>query len=116
MLDGSPFHEHKIYKVAVNSYIGSGGGGILTDGTALTMDQLGDRLISTSDNDIRSLITELVQVSPSPFTPPRICMWKYTGSEEQLRGLAEDRQLLFGRKKKKAWKKRTHHPYKNQGK
>ena len=111
MLDGSPFHEHKIYKVAVNSYIGSGGGGILTDGTGLTMNQLGDRLISTSENDIRSLITELVQDSPSPFVPPRICMWKYTGSEEQMRGLADDRQLLFGRRKKKNWKRHYYHPH-----
>ena len=37
MADGSPFDFDKVYKVAVNSYRGNGGGDLLTKGPAYIM-------------------------------------------------------------------------------
>lgn len=58
MEDGSPFSEEKIYKVAINSYRGSGGGGHLTTGAGIEHGRLPERIVNTSDTDIRSMLID----------------------------------------------------------
>ena len=53
--DGRPFEKNKMYKVAVNSYRGNGGGGHFTEGAGIGKDELRKRLISSTDRDLRYL-------------------------------------------------------------
>ncbi|HSV87344.1 MAG TPA: bifunctional UDP-sugar hydrolase/5'-nucleotidase, partial [Bacteroidales bacterium] len=54
MEDGTPFKHEKTYRVAINSYRGSGGGGHLTDGAGIPHEKLQERIVFTSENDLRS--------------------------------------------------------------
>ena len=56
MEDGSPFSEEKVYKAAINSYRGSGGGGHLTAGAGIEHGRLQERIVKTSETDIRSML------------------------------------------------------------
>lgn len=58
MSDGKAFSEKKIYRVAINSYRGSGGGGHLTDGAGIAHKDLASRIEWCSDKDLREMIFE----------------------------------------------------------
>jgi 2',3'-cyclic-nucleotide 2'-phosphodiesterase / 3'-nucleotidase len=70
MENGQPFSESKTYKVAINSYRGSGGGGHLTAGAGIEHSKLNDRIIFTSESDIRSMLISYFgkqkTISPQP--------------------------------------------------
>jgi 2',3'-cyclic-nucleotide 2'-phosphodiesterase / 3'-nucleotidase len=70
MEDGTPFDTSKTYKVAVNSYRGSGGGGHLTTGAGINPEKLPGRIISASVTDFRTLLMKYIQsrkvISPQP--------------------------------------------------
>lgn len=51
--NGQPFESEKKYKVAINSYRGNGGGGHLTAGSGIPADELRDRIVWSSDKDLR---------------------------------------------------------------
>ena len=51
--DGTPFDFDKTYTVAINSYRGSGGGGLLTRGAGISPEELPERIIKSTDHDIR---------------------------------------------------------------
>ena len=54
MADGSPFLMNKVYKVALNSYRGNGGGELLTKGSGIPQEKLKDRIIFLGEevNDV----------------------------------------------------------------
>jgi len=54
MEDGTPYHADKVYRVAINSYRGSGGGDHLTEGASIAHEKLRERIVWTSENDLRS--------------------------------------------------------------
>jgi 2',3'-cyclic-nucleotide 2'-phosphodiesterase / 3'-nucleotidase len=54
MTSGTPFQKNKTYRVAVNSYRGSGGGGHLTTGAGIGHQDLENRIAWVSENDLRS--------------------------------------------------------------
>lgn len=56
--NGDPFEETGTYRVAVNSYRGSGGGGHLTTGAGIEHDRLKERIRETGEKDIRSLLMD----------------------------------------------------------
>ncbi len=56
--NGQPFLLDKMYRVAVNSYRGNGGGGHLTEGAGIARDDLSNRIVWTSDRDMRFLMKE----------------------------------------------------------
>ena len=53
MADGTPFSLDKMYKVALNSYRGNGGGELLTKGSGISQDELKDRILYSTDKDLR---------------------------------------------------------------
>ena len=53
MADGTPFSMDKMYKVALNSYRGNGGGELLTKGSGIPQEDLKDRIIFSTDKDLR---------------------------------------------------------------
>ena len=59
--DGRPFEKNKMYKVAVNSYRGNGGGGHFTEGAGIEKDELRKRLISSTDSDLRYYILKSIE-------------------------------------------------------
>ncbi len=90
MENGSPFDEQKTYKVAINSYRGSGGGGHLTDGAGIDHSTLRERITFTSEKDLR---TELIRyfreekvVDPQPRNNWKIIpeAWVEKGREKDL--------------------------------
>jgi len=54
MEDGTPFDPEKTYRVAINSYRGSGGGAHLTAGAGIPHEKLRERIVFTSEKDLRS--------------------------------------------------------------
>lgn len=68
MSDNSDFFADSIYKVAINSYRGNGGGGHLINGVGLTKEELLQRRITSTDKDLRyymmKWIEEKGEVSP----------------------------------------------------
>jgi len=70
MENGKPFDPAGIYKVAVNSYRGSGGGGHLTTGAGIDPGELPLRIISSSEVDFRTLLMKHIQaekiINPDP--------------------------------------------------
>ncbi len=56
--DGRSFDEDATYRVAINSYRGSGGGGHLTEGAGIARDKLTKRIVATTDTDLRREMIE----------------------------------------------------------
>ncbi len=58
MEDGTPFDNERKFRVAINSYRGSGGGGHLTQGAGIAHEKIRERITFTSEKDLR---TELIK-------------------------------------------------------
>ncbi|HRX31430.1 MAG: 5'-nucleotidase C-terminal domain-containing protein [Bacteroidales bacterium] len=95
MADGTPFNPNKMYKVAVNSYRGNGGGGHLTKGAGLTPEQLQERIVNSTDRDIRLLLMNYIK-SKGTITPKKLNSWKIVPDKLVQNAIKTDRLLLFG--------------------
>jgi len=93
--DGRPFEENKIYKVAVNSYRGNGGGGHFTEGAGIGKDKLRNRLIASTDRDLRYYILKSIEarkfISPVPLNN-----WKIIPEKWVKAAISPEYTLLFG--------------------
>lgn len=96
--DGRLFEKNKMYKVAVNSYRGNGGGGHFTEGAGIIKDELRLRLISSTDRDLRYYILKSIEreetVSPVPLNN-----WKIIPGKWVKTAAPREYALLFGTKK-----------------
>lgn len=95
LADGSPFEETTVYSVAVNSYQGSGGGGILTEGAGIPREKLGERIISSTDKDLRYYLTETIKAE-KVIDPMPLHQWKFVPEGWVKKAAARDYRLLFG--------------------
>jgi 2',3'-cyclic-nucleotide 2'-phosphodiesterase / 3'-nucleotidase len=93
--DGRPFEMSKMYKVAINSYRGTGGGGHLTQGAGLSKDELDKRIISSTDRDLRYYILKLIEtkkvISPEPLNN-----WSMVPADWVRNAEKREYRLLFG--------------------
>ena len=96
MADGTAFDEAKIYRVAVNSYQGSGGGGILTDGSGITREKLNERIIFSTDKDLRFYLAEEIKKT-GVVTPKSFNQWKFIPEEWVEKAAKRDYEILFGK-------------------
>lgn len=96
MADGSPFDENKTYRVAVNSYQGSGGGGILTEGSGIPREKLTERIIFSTDKDLRFYLGEEIKKA-RVVTPKSFNQWKFIPEEWVEKAARRDYELLFGK-------------------
>lgn len=106
---GEPFETEKRYRVAMNSYRGSGGGGHLTDGAKLSRDELGGRIVAVSEQDFRFHLmewarhnTNITGENPESTTLPVIraelisrwsfvpAPWAHTATERESRLLRQN--------------------------
>jgi 2',3'-cyclic-nucleotide 2'-phosphodiesterase / 3'-nucleotidase len=93
--DRRPFIKENIYRVAVNSYRGNGGGGHFTEGVGLSSEELRSRLISSTDKDLRYYIIKAIEkrkiIAPSPNKN-----WKIVPEEWVKKAVPRDSVMLFG--------------------
>jgi 2',3'-cyclic-nucleotide 2'-phosphodiesterase/3'-nucleotidase len=94
--DGRPFEKNKMYKVAVNSYRGSGGGGHLTEGVGLTPEQLRERLITSTDRDLRYFILKSIEAKGT-IKPVSFNNWQVIPQNWIKQASAREYPLLFGK-------------------
>lgn len=51
----------KMYKVALNSYRGNGGGELLTKGAGIPQDELKGRILFSTDKDLRYYLMQYIE-------------------------------------------------------
>jgi 5''-nucleotidase/2'',3''-cyclic phosphodiesterase and related esterases len=92
---GKPFEMDRIYKVAINSYRGNGGGGHLIQGAGLDAGTLRNRLVASTDRDLRYYILKSIEekktIAPAPGTNWKIIPEKWVKAAE-----TREYPLLFG--------------------
>jgi 2',3'-cyclic-nucleotide 2'-phosphodiesterase/3'-nucleotidase len=94
MSNGQPFETDKWYKVAINSYRGSGGGELLTKGAGIAKDEIPSRITYRSELDQRHYLTEEIRkqgtVNPKPNNN-----WRFIPENIVAPAIQRDRELLF---------------------
>lgn len=96
MADGTRFEEDKTYRVAVNSYQGSGGGSILTEGAGIPREKLTERIIYSTDKDLRFYLAEEIK-SAKTITPKTLNQWKFIPEAWVEKAAKRDYELIFKR-------------------
>lgn len=94
MADGTPFQMDKVYKVAVNSYRGNGGGDLLTKGAGIPKKELKSRIVTSTEKDLRyylmKRIEEKKQLDPKPLN-----QWKFIPEEWTVPAAKRDYETVF---------------------
>ncbi len=93
MEDGSPFDTETVYKVAINSYRGSGGGGHLTRGAGIPHEELSERVITTSEHDLRRYMIDYFS-EKGVYNPESRDNWKVVPEEWAEKGREKDMKYL----------------------
>lgn len=97
MADGTPFSLQKIYKVAVNSYRGNGGGDLLTKGAGIPKSELSKRIVFSTDKDLRYYLMKRIE-EVKTLDPKPLNQWRFVPEEWTRPAIERDYQLLFGNK------------------
>ncbi len=94
MSNGKAFHLDSIYKVAINSYRGNGGGEILTNGSGIVKDDLPKRVIWSTDRDMRFYLMEYIK-NKKNINVPQMNNWKFIPEELYNKVTINDRKFLL---------------------
>lgn len=92
---GEEFLPDNKYKVAINSYRGNGGGGHLTKGAKIPKEELANRIISSTEKDLRYYMMQWIQ-GKTEITPICNTNWKFIPDDWYSNAYKKDCQLLFG--------------------
>jgi 2',3'-cyclic-nucleotide 2'-phosphodiesterase / 3'-nucleotidase len=92
--DGRPFEKNKLYKVAVNSYRGNGGGGHFTEGAGIDKGDLRSRVIASTDRDLRYYILKSIEEKKT-VNPVSLNNWKIIPEKWVAVAKAKEYPLLF---------------------
>ena len=92
--DGRPFSEDSVYRVAMNSYRGNGGGELLIRGAGIPKDSIPSRIEYMSERDQRYYLTEKI-MREAQVTPKAHGNWRFVPEEWALPALERDRKLIF---------------------
>ena len=95
MADGSPFDPDRSYRVAVNSYRGNGGGELLTKGAGIDPDQLTERILSSTDKDLRFYLMQRIEKMQT-IDPKPLGQWKFIPEDWAKAASVRDYKRLFG--------------------
>jgi 2',3'-cyclic-nucleotide 2'-phosphodiesterase / 3'-nucleotidase len=96
--DGRIFEKNKMYKVAVNSYRGNGGGGHFTSGSGIGKNELRSRVIASTDRDLRYYILKSIEEKKS-LNPEPLNNWKILPESWVKNASSKEYPLLFGNAK-----------------
>lgn len=94
MADGSDFDLNKIYKVALNSYRGNGGGELLTKGAGIALEELPNRIIFSTDKDLRFYLMKYIE-EIGTVEPKVLDQWKFIPEKWVKRAAKKDMNILF---------------------
>lgn len=94
MADGAPFDLNKVYKVALNSYRGNGGGELLTKGAGIPQEQLKDRIIFSTDKDLRFYLMNYIE-KKGTLDPRALNQWKFIPEDWTRPAAKRDYKYLF---------------------
>lgn len=95
MADGTSFEPTRIYRVAVNSYRGNGGGELLTRGAGIPKEELSSRIDYSTDADLRYFMLSYIEVRDT-VNPQPLNQWKFVPEKWTIPAAARDYALLFG--------------------
>ncbi|MEI0516934.1 bifunctional UDP-sugar hydrolase/5'-nucleotidase [Brachyspira murdochii] len=95
--DGRDFELDKEYKVAINSYRGSGGGGHLTQGAGIDLKTLQnmDLVLKSTDKDLRYYIINWFEAQNGAITVEKLNNWKVIPYDYLKAGIKKDYKLLY---------------------
>ena len=95
MADGTPFRMDKMYKVAVNSYRGNGGGDLLTKGAGIPKQDLAKRIVFATEKDLRYYLMKRIE-EVKILDPRPVNQWKFIPEKWVEPAAKRDYRLLFG--------------------
>ena len=100
MSDGSNFDLNKEYKIAINSYRGSGGGGHLTQGAKIDLKTLQnmDLVIKSTDKDLRFYMMKWFEEQTNSIMVEKLNNWKVIPEDYLKAGRERDYKLLYPNK------------------
>ena len=96
MSDGTDFDLNKIYKVAVNSYRGNGGGGHLVKGAGIPKEKLTDRVVSSTEKDLRYYMMKWIE-KQKIVEPVENINWEIMPKDFVEVAKKKDYDLMFGK-------------------
>ena len=96
MADGTPFDEDRMYRVAVNSYRGNGGGELLTRGAGIPQEELKGRILFSTDKDLRYYLMQYIG-QRKVITPQSLEQWRFIPENWVKPAAGRDWRKLFGR-------------------
>lgn len=94
MVNGTSFEMDKIYKVALNSYRGNGGGELLTKGSGIPQDELKERIIFSTDKDLRYYLMNYIE-KKGVMNPRALNQWKFIPEAWTIPAAKRDSKYLF---------------------
>lgn len=97
LADGKPFEMEHIYKVALNSYRGNGGGELLTKGSGIPQEKLKERIVFSTDKDLRYYLMQYIE-KKGTLNPKALNQWKFIPENWAQPAAKWDYELLFNRK------------------
>lgn len=97
MSNGQAFDKNKVYKVAVNSYRGNGGGELLTKGAGIPREELEKRIIWRSKKDQRYYLMQEIE-KQGVLDPKPNNNWKFVPEAWTVPAAERDCVILFGKK------------------
>jgi 2',3'-cyclic-nucleotide 2'-phosphodiesterase / 3'-nucleotidase len=95
MKNGEDFDATKTYKVALNSYRGSNGGGHLVKGAGIPHEMLQKRITFVSEKDLRSHMADYI-IKMKSIAPKPAANWTIIPEEWAKEAAKRDYLLLFG--------------------
>lgn len=95
MSNGKAFDMNKKYKAAINSYRGNGGGGHLTKGAGIPKDKLAERVITSTEKDLRFYLMKWIE-KQKKVKPTLLNNWKVIPENWWEKGKEKDFKLLYG--------------------
>ncbi len=94
MRDGTAFDPKKEYLVAINSYRGNGGGGLLTEGAGIPHSELSGRIVEATTRDLRYYLMKYIE-EHSPLVPRSTSTWSFEPAEWTHPALKRDSIAIF---------------------
>ncbi len=91
---GKPFEMDKIYKAAINSYRGNGGGGHLFEGAKIPKDELVKRIVNSTEKDLRFYMMRWIEKKKT-VEPKSLGNWKIIPDQWYKMGKEKDYALMF---------------------
>lgn len=95
MANGEPFDMERVYRVALNSYRGNGGGELLTKGAGIPQDDLKSRLVCSTEKDLRYYMIQYIK-SKGTLAPKPLNQWRFIPDDFVVPAIERDYNCLFG--------------------